>query len=203
MEQLEQYNLIDMFVAVTLVVAFLLGLWKGFARTLAAVAGVGIGILAASRYHGSVEPYLSRISSLDPYICTILSMIILFIAVQAVFVLIRKGLDLLLDFTRLGWLDRILGAGLGVGAGFLFVATTVQLLVLAAPEWPAIKTSKLIPPIEQASRAALSRVPPSIRAPFQSLTTKWKGALDTNLPGAFEQSEPAVRKSSLIQGRVR
>ena len=203
MEQLEQYNLIDMFVAATLLVAFLLGLWKGFARTLAAVAGVAIGILAASKYHGTVEPYLSRISSLDPYICTVLSMIILFIAVQALFVLVRKGLDMLLDFTRLGWLDRILGAALGVGAGLFFAVATVQLLILAAPEWPAIKASKLIPPIEQISRAALSRVPESIRTPFQRLTTKWKGALDTNLPSTSEQSEPALKKSSLIQGRVR
>ncbi len=203
MEQLEPYNLIDAFVAVTLVLAFLVGLWKGFARTLAAVASVALGVLAASRYHATVEPYLSRISSLDPYICTILSMIIIFVAVQALFVLVRKGLDMLLDFTRLGWLDRILGAGLGVGAGLFLVAASIQLLILAAPEWPAIKASKLIPPIEQISRAALSRVPENVRAPFQRLTIKWKGALDTSLPGTSEQSEPGIKKSSLSQGRVR
>jgi len=203
MEQFEHYNLIDMFVVLTMAVALMLGLWKGFVRTLTAVAAVLIGVLAATRYHLVVEGYLSRVSSLDPYICTILSMIILFVGVQAVFVLIRKALDAILDFTRLGWLDRVLGAGLGVGAGFLVVAATVQFLILAVPEWPAVRSSKLLGPIEQISTVAISRVPQNIRTSFQRVTNKWKGTLDTNIPSASNQSQQAIKNQSLIQGRVK
>lgn len=203
MEQLQHYNVIDMFVVFTMAAGLLLGFWKGFAKTLTAIAAVVLGILAATKYHPAVEPYLSRVSLLDPNICTILSMIFLFILVQAIFVLIRKALDALLDFTRLGWLDRILGAGMGAGAGFLFLAATVQLLVLAVPEWPAVGTSKFVRPIEEISHDLMSRVPENVRSHFQRVTTKWKGALDTNVPRPSDQSESSKQKQSLIQGRVR
>lgn len=203
MEQFENYNLIDVLVVFIMAVALLVGLWKGFVRTLTAVAGVVIGILASTRYHLVVEPYLSRVSSLDPYICTILSMIILFILVQAAFVLIRKALDIIIDFTRLGWLDRILGAGVGILAGLLFVACIAQFLVLAVPEWPAIRKSKLIAPIEQISRLVTSRVPEKIKIPFRVLTEKWKGTFDIKLPSGSAKSEQVTKNQTLIHGRVR
>ncbi len=205
MEQLQNYNVIDVFVVLVMTGALLLGLWKGFFRTLTAVAGVLIGVLVATKYHVIVEAYLNRVSSLDPFISTVLSMILLFIAVQAVFVLIRKALDAVLDFTRLGWLDRILGAGMGVGAGFLLVSAVVQFLIFAVPEWPAIRTSQLLVPIERLSRVVMSRVPENIRAPLERATDKWwKGAvLDSNVPSGSSKRGQEANSPILTQGRVR
>ena len=123
MKFIETYNLIDLFIMSTLMVTLILGLWKGFIRSLTAVAGLVIGIGAAAKYHPEVAPYLGKISSLDPNISKMLSMIIVFIAVQVLFVVLRRILAKLIDVTRLSWLDQgdkrgnmstVCGATLGV-----------------------------------------------------------------------------------------
>lgn len=203
MEQLEQYNLIDIVILSCFAVAFILGFWRGFARTLTAVAGVVIGMLAAGKYYPVVEPYLSKISSLDPYISAILCMIIIFIVVQAIFVFIRKGLEALLDFTRLSWLDRILGACMGAVAGSFVVAATVHILAVAVPEWSAVNSSKLLKPVERLSGMALNYVPEKFLAQFHVLTSRWKGALEAPAQDPSHQGEQSQRGAPLSQGRVR
>jgi len=203
MEQLEQYNLIDILILSCFTLALILGFWRGFARTLTAVAGVVIGLLAAGKYYPVLEPYLSKISSLDPYISAILCMIVLFVVVQAIFVFIRKALEALLDFTRLGWLDRVLGACMGALAGFLVVTATVHILVLALPEWSAVNSSKLLKPVERLSSVVLNYVPEKFLAQFQLLAARWKGVLEAPIQDPARQGEQSHRGGSLSQGRVR
>jgi membrane protein required for colicin V production len=203
MEQLEHYNLVDILILSCVCIAVVLGFWRGFARTLTAVAGVIIGVVAAGKYYPVVEPYLSKISSLDPYISAILSMVIIFIAIQAIFVFIRKVLEALLDFTRLSWLDRIFGACMGALAGFLFVAATVHILLAAVPEWSSVNSSKLLRPVERLTGLAMNYVPEKIVSQFQVLTSRWKGALDSSSPNTPRQSDQSTKGGSLSQGRVR
>lgn len=184
MNFIETYNLIDLFVAGTLLISITLGLWKGFIRSLAAMAGVFFGVLGAMRYHPYVQPYLGKVSSLDPHISIILAMIIVFILVQVFFVFIRKLLDALLNVTRLSWLDRVLGAAMGATAGFLVVASAVQAILIAVPEWPLIKTSRLAKPVDALAGKAISYAPQEARDQFQLLMAKWKGTQEppTQLP---------------------
>lgn len=175
MKFIETYNLIDLFVAGTLLVSLTLGLWKGFIRSLAAMAGVVFGVLGAMKYHSYVQPYLGKVSSLDPHISVILAMVIVFILVQVLFVLIRKLLDMLIDVTRLSWLDRALGAGMGAVAGFLVAASAVQAVMIAVPEWPLIKTSRLAQPVDALAHKAMTYAPKEARDQFQQLMAKWKG----------------------------
>lgn len=176
MESIEAYNLIDLFILATLLVTLILGLWKGFMRSLTAVAGLVVGVIGALRYHTVVEPYLGKISALDPHISMILSMIIVFIAVQALFVLIRKLLTALIDVTRLSWLDRILGGILGLLAGFLIVATVVQVVLIAVPEWSLVKASRLVKPVNELTGKAMAYAPKQARDYVQSIVAKWKGS---------------------------
>lgn len=179
MKFIEAYNLIDLFVAGTLLVALTLGLWKGFIRSLAAMAGVAFGVLGAIKYHSYVQPYLGKVSSLDPHISAILAMVIVFILVQVFFVLIRKLLDMLIDVTRLSWLDRALGAAMGAAAGFLVAASAVQAILIAVPEWPSIKTSRLAQPVDALAHKAMTYAPKEARDQFQQLMAKWKGTQET------------------------
>lgn len=188
MKYIEAYNLIDLFIMGTLLVTFVLGIWKGFVRSLTALASVVIGALFAARYHPLVQPYLNKISSLDPQISMILSMVIVFVAVQAVFVVIRRILDALIDLTRLSWLDRCLGAAMGVVAGFLLVACVVQAVLIGIPEWPIAKTSKLIPPVHRLTDEVLARSPKPVRDQVQSFITKWKGTPEPSAPTATNRS---------------
>jgi membrane protein required for colicin V production len=179
MEFFERYNLIDLFIIGTLLITLTLGIWKGFVRSLTGLASLVLGVVLAMKYYPAVEPYLGKISSLDPHISMILSMIIIFIAVQIVFIAIRRLLDALLDLTRLSWLDRVFGAAMGLVAGFLVVAATVEVMLLGIPEWPLLKESRLARPVDQLAREALQYVPKSARDQVQALISKWKGTRES------------------------
>lgn len=175
MEFFERYNLIDLIIIGMLFITLILGIWKGFIRSLTGLASLVLGVVLAVKYYPAVEPYLGKISSLDPHISMILSMVIIFIAVQVVFVVIRRVLDALLDLTRLSWLDRVFGAAMGLVAGFLVVAAAVEVMLLGIPEWPLLKESRLARPVDQLARGALQYVPKSARDQLQALISKWQG----------------------------
>jgi uncharacterized membrane protein required for colicin V production len=169
------YNFIDIFIAGTILITFVVGTWKGFVRSLTALASLVLGVACALKYYPLVQPYLKKISSLDPNISMILSVIIVFIAVQILFIAVRRILAKLLDLTRLTWLDRIFGALMGAAAGFLLVASAVQALLIGVPDWPMVKASKLVQPVNQLTWKAMSYAPKEARDQVQSVITKWKG----------------------------
>jgi len=175
MNAIDTYNFIDLFVLGTLAIAAILGIWKGFIRSLAALASLVLGVVCALRYYRSVEPYLGKISSLDPHISMILSMVIIFIAVQGLFVVLRRLLDALLDLTRLGWLDRVFGAAMGAVGGFIVVVAVVEALLVGIPDWPVVKESKLARPVDDAARRAMQYAPRSWTDQMQAFLDQWKG----------------------------
>jgi membrane protein required for colicin V production len=199
MQLIEGYNLIDLFVAGVMLIGFLLGIWKGFVRSLTALASLVLGVLFALKYYPRVEPYLGKISSLDPHISMILSMVIVFIAVQVVFVAIRRLLDALVDLTKLSWLDRILGAIMGLAAGFLIAGAAVEVMLTGIPEWPVIKQSKLVAPVHELSQKALSFAPQSARDHLQALTKKWKGIAETTTPKTRGKAAPKAQPKAAPQ----
>jgi len=190
MNFIESYNPIDLFILGTLLVSLVFGFWKGFIRSLSALAGVGLGVFAAIEYHAVAQAYLSKVSSLDPLISTILSMILIFIGIQVVFVLIRRVLDALIDLTHLSWIDRIMGAAMGIAAGGLVVAAAVQALLMAVPELSPVKSSKLIKPVEGLSAKAMSYAPKEATDHVQSLVAKWKGMQELSSPTPQKQEGP-------------
>jgi membrane protein required for colicin V production len=204
MKFLESYNPIDLFIMGTLLVTFVLGLWKGFLRSLSALAGLVVGVVAALKYYPVVEPYLKKISSLDPHISIALAMIIIFVAVQAVFVLIRRALEALLSVTRLGWLDRIFGSAMGVAAGLLIVAAAVQVLLIVLPEWPTVKASRLVQPLNGLTEMALTYAPKQARDQLQALITKWKvPPPEGSPPPASPRSATSGKSPAATAGPVR
>jgi membrane protein required for colicin V production len=175
MQLLETYNLVDLFIMGTILVTVVLGIWKGFVRTLTALASLVLGVLLAFRYYPLVAGYLGKITKLDPQISTIISVVIVFVLVQAVFVVVRRILDVLLDLTRLTWLDRIFGAVMGAVAGALVVAAVVQALLIGVPEWPLVKTSKLVSPVDRLTSKGLAYAPKEARDQWIAFIAKWKG----------------------------
>ncbi|MFH0826036.1 MAG: CvpA family protein [Pseudomonadota bacterium] len=190
MEFTEQYNVIDIFIIAVLGLTVILGVWKGFVRSLTAMAGLAAGIILAVRYYPKVEPHLSKVSSLDSHISIIISMVLIFILVQAIFVLIRMALAAILDFTRLTWLDRVLGAAMGAAGGWVVVAAAVQGLLLGIPEWPDVKKSRLIRPVEQLTARMMQQAPQGLKNHMQSLNEKWNGLKEK--PGAKPNPKASV-----------
>jgi membrane protein required for colicin V production len=200
---IESYNLIDLFILGTLLITVILGTWKGFVRSLTALASLVVGVAAAVRYHTLAQPYLSKVSSLDPQISSILCMVIIFILVQIVFVAIRWLLDALLDVTRLSWLDRIFGAAMGFAAGFLVVAAGVQVLLIGVPEWPLVKTSKLVGPVDQFAAKGMNYAPKQARDSLQSLVTKWKSTQEPSAPAPRREAVSSQKTPGASPGLVK
>ncbi len=200
MEFIEAYNMIDLFILGTLLVTLILGLWKGFMRSLTAVAGLIVGVAGALRYYTVVEPYLGKISALDPHISMILSMVIVFIAIQALFVVIRRILTALIDVTRLTWLDRVLGGMLGVLAGFLIIAAAVQVILIAVPEWSLVKTSRLVKPVNELTNKAMTYAPKPARDYVETLIAKWKGTQRPSPPKQPGQTAPVKKAPTTPPG---
>ncbi len=175
MQFIEAYNPVDLFIITTILISLILGLWKGFVRSLTALTGLVLGFVIAGKYYPEVQVYLYKISSLNPQIAMIISMLALFVMVQAAFVLIRKLLDTLIDITRLGWLDRVLGALMGASTGLVFIAVTVQALILTAPEWPSVKNSNLIQVVDSLTIKAMDYAPQQAKDQVNAMVNKWRG----------------------------
>lgn len=200
---IESYNLIDLFILGTLLITVILGTWKGFVRSLTALASLVVGVAAAVRYHTLAQPYLSKVSSLDPQISSILCMVIIFILVQIVFLAIRWLLDALLDLTRLSWLDRIFGAAMGFAAGFIVVAAGVQVLLVGVPEWPLVKTSKLVGPVDQLAAKGMNYAPKQARDGLQSLVTKWKSTQEPSASAPRREAASSQKTPGSSPGLVK
>lgn len=203
MNLVESYNLVDLFILGTLFISMILGIWKGFIKSLTALAGLILGVVFALKYYPVVQPYLNKISALDAQISTVLSVIIVFIGVQIIFVVIRRILDKLLDLTRLTWLDRVFGAAMGVAGGFLIVAASVQVLLIGIPDWPLIKTSKLIHPVDQLTTTCLNYAPKQARDQAQSFFAKWKGIQDVTPVLPQRQTAPLPKTPTAPPGTVK
>ncbi len=195
MNPVDAYNAIDLFIMGTLAVTLILGIWKGFVRSLTALASLVAGVVLAIKYYPAAQAYLSKISSLDPQISMILAMVVIFIVVQVVFVVIRRILEALIDLTRLTWLDRIFGAAMGIVAGLLVVAAAVQVMLIGIPEWPLVKTSRLVKPVDQLTGKAVTYAPKQARDQWHSLVTKWKGTQELAPLTPQHQAAPAPKKA--------
>ncbi len=186
----EQYNLIDVLIIGTLLVTVILGAWKGLLRSLTALAGLALGIILAVKYYVVVEPYINKISTLERNVSMILSMIIVFIGVQAVFVVIRHILEAILKVTRLSWLDRMFGALMGFAGGFLIVAASVQILLIGLPDWSLVKTSKLVNPVDRITDKTSQYAPPQVRDQATALFAKLKGLSESSPITDYKPAAP-------------
>jgi membrane protein required for colicin V production len=171
---IDMYNPIDIIILAIVSMGFILGIWKGFVRSLTALASLAFGVVLAVKYYPTVEPYLGKVSSLEPHLAMAISMILIFIAVQVVFVLIRRVLAAIVDVTNLSWLDRVLGALMGVFSASLVVAAGVQVILVGMPESKVVKESRLVKPVDQLAKRGVEYLPPSSKKQLQSLAQKWK-----------------------------
>lgn len=190
MEIIQGYNIIDLCIALILLIGLILGIWKGFVRSITALASVVLGVLAAMKYYPAVEPYLGKISKLDPQISMILSMVIIFILVQIVFVLLRLLLEAAIDVTQLGWLDRTFGAIMGLLAATILIVVAIQALMLGMPDEAVVKKSKLVPIANRIGAKMLEYMPQGMKQQLDKSIKEWKGPKETIKSGADKKSAP-------------
>ena len=129
---------IDIIILIALGAGVIIGFMKGFIRQLASILGLIVGLLAAKALYTSLAVKLCPTVTDSMTVAQILAFVIIWIAVPLIFTLVASVLTKAMEAVSLGWLNRLLGAGLGalkylllvslVGCVIQFIDTDSQLI---------------------------------------------------------------------------
>lgn len=121
------------------------GLFRGFIREMASLAGIILGILIANSLQPQMTAYLrTHLPNLS--FLPVISFAGIFICVLILCNMLGAVLRLLFRKALLGWLDRTLGVGLAVTKGIILTYLAIVLLTFFLPtQTPLIARSRLAP----------------------------------------------------------
>ncbi|MDW7772986.1 MAG: CvpA family protein [Desulfobulbaceae bacterium] len=121
----------DVIVVVLFLLFVLRGIWVGFMRQVAFFLALVFSYLAAGEYAGKILPYADKIID-SPKLIFFISFMGLFIAGIIVFILLGKVLNLVVQLTLAGWLDKLLGFFLGLAKAAL-VTSFLYMIMSSGP----------------------------------------------------------------------
>ena len=134
-------NWLDIVIAVVLVISLISGLKNGLIRAVFSLAGIVGGVILAGHYYAS----LGRKIPLDnPQWAEIVAYVIIFIIVLIVALAIGSLVRKALHWVALGWVDRLVGAILGLAIGSIICgAVLIAVLKFFEPSNQVISNSAL------------------------------------------------------------
>ncbi|MCM0315290.1 CvpA family protein [Bacteroides fragilis] len=116
---------IDIIILIALGAGVIIGFMKGFIRQFASILGLIVGLLAAKALYTSLAVKLCPTVTDSMTVAQILAFVIIWIAVPLIFTLVASVLTKAMEAVSLGWLNRLLGAGLGALKYLLLVSLVV------------------------------------------------------------------------------
>ena len=122
---------IDIIILIALGAGVIVGFMKGFIRQLASILGLIVGLLAAKALYTSLAVKLCPTVTDSMTVAQILAFIIIWIAVPLIFTLVASVLTKALEAVSLGWLNRMLGAGLGALKYLLLVSLVICVIQIS------------------------------------------------------------------------
>lgn len=171
------FNWLDIVLAIAIGSSVIAGVTHGFARTVVGLATAVIAIVASLWLYGSMGSMLREYVSHES-ISNLLGFAIVFALVSFAGALLGRILQKLLRWTGLGWLDRLMGAGLGLVRGGL-VAILMLLIVSAFTRNPPpdfVTRSRLAPYLIEASSVLALMAPRELRDAFHATYERAKKA---------------------------
>jgi membrane protein required for colicin V production len=135
-------NILDIIISGLIAFFLIKGIFRGFFRESASLAGVVFGIVIANHYHPQVANYLKTYIPLEKSL-PLVSFIVLFIAVIIGFYLFGLLLHRLFKSLLIGWFDRTLGICFALIKGIIISYLLIVLLTFFVPSTsPLIASSK-------------------------------------------------------------
>lgn len=121
----ENMTIIDIIILMVVGVGAVIGFIKGFIKQLASILGLIIGLLAAKALYVTVaERVFSKITDSMTF-AQVLAFVVIWLVVPLLFLLVAALLTKAMEAVSLGWLNRWLGAGLGVLKFMLLVSLLI------------------------------------------------------------------------------
>ncbi len=155
-------NLLDYIIIITMVYLIVKGVFRGFMREIASLAGIVLGIvfgiLFLPEMTNLLKPYLPSTQLLP-----IISLAIIFGAVLVICNLLGWGLKKLFQKAFLGWFDKALGACFAIVKGVVLTYFVIVILAFfPASQTPLITDSKLAPWIVRSYQSMVSLISPDL-----------------------------------------
>ena len=132
-------NLLDFLLLIPVVWLCIRGFGKGLILELATLAGLALGILAAYFFADDLEGLIKEYFSFGNTATRVVAYIIIFLLVMLVVYLIGKIVEKSADLVALGWLNKILGAIVGIAKGIILVCIVLFLIEKFDPSQKVIK----------------------------------------------------------------
>jgi membrane protein required for colicin V production len=141
-------NILDIIILIILVYFAVRGLFRGFIQEVFALGGLILGVAAAARYHDYFTQILFRyIHNSD--MASVAAYVLVFLVVAAAMAVMGRILSRFIRFLLLGWLDRPLGAAVGLMKGLIITCIVVLVVGMVAGEEKAfVRNSRLKPLVE-------------------------------------------------------
>lgn len=121
-------NLLDFIILVPVVWLCIRGFMKGLIIEVATLAGMALGILAAYYFADDLQVFLKDSFSFSTQGTRIVAYILIFLVVLLVVFLIGKIVEKTVDLMAMGWLNKLLGAIVGIIKGIMIVCLALYLI---------------------------------------------------------------------------
>lgn len=119
---------IDIIILVIVGAGAVMGLFKGFIRQLATIVGLVVGLIAAKALYVSLAEKLCPALTESMTVAQVISFVMIWIAVPVVFTIVASLFSKAMDAISLGWLNRLLGMGIGALKYLILVGLVINVL---------------------------------------------------------------------------
>ena len=127
-------NWFDILIALLLLAAFVRGIQKGVVMQLAGFAAIILGAIFAGKAAKIMLPFLLNTVNISLNIAIVISYIIAFMLIVFGVKFIGKMLDGLFQALHISFINKILGAVVGVATAMVILSIVLNLAVLVDPE---------------------------------------------------------------------
>jgi len=153
-------NPLDLIIIIIMVFLIVRGIFRGFIREIASLAGVILGIWLANLYQPVMTDYLKVYLPSGKFL-PIISFAVIFAIVLVLCNLAGWCLKMILKKTSLGWADRIFGASFSILKGIIVIYLAIIILTFFVPsKAPLITKSRLAPLIIASYQSMASLISP-------------------------------------------
>jgi membrane protein required for colicin V production len=180
-------NVLDIIIISTMVFFIFKGIYRGFMREIASLAGVVFGILLANHFQPRMTVYLTSLLPSTEYL-PLISFASIFALALIVCNMVGYVLKLLFSKAFLAWVDRTLGFGFALIKGVILIYLTIVILTFYMPaKTPLIAQSKLAPWIVVSYQSMIKVISPGH---YQNWKKKLLGeGNESGKDGAAEKQE--------------
>jgi len=171
-------NLLDIIIITLMIFLIVRGIFRGFFREVASLAGIILGIWLANDYQPQMTEYLKAYLPSLKYL-PFISFGVIFVIVLILCNLVGWGMRIMLKRLFFSWADRTLGAGLAFVKCVVISYLVIVLLTFFVPsKTPLIAQSRLAPLIIVSYQSMASLISPGSYQRWKSTLLGQKKKMD-------------------------